>query len=705
MSQINQSQMLPIGVILGGRYRIERYMASGGFGNTYEVVHTHLGQRLAVKEFFMTGINHRGADHTTVLVSNDANRQDFTLQMEKFRREAQRLSQLHHPNIVQVTDLFDANGTSYYVMELIQGEALSTRLKRGPLTEAEARHVLEQLLGALETVHAAGLTHLDIKPENIMVDRTGHATLIDFGASKQMSLSQRTSMSISGMAYTPGYAPYEQVAQMTDKLGPWTDFYAVGATMYHLLTGQKPPEVEPSTYRESTLLLPQQVSMPMRQFIFRMMNPDRLQRPQTVNQVRALLTASPDTVVRPQPHNGPYQPNDPITQKIPNNPNIPNTPITPRKTNPPRESGLSKALPYIIALAILGLIILGGFLLIDTDDEPDTEKTPPEQVEPKNIEDDDSEAYSEFPYDNCGSFHDGLAPAQVNGKWGFVNKDWQWVVKPRYDKAYDFSEGMAVVMIGDKAGFIDKEGSEAIPVIFEDCGFFKEGLAKIRLNGKTGFINRKGERVVACKYDRAWDFSDGLAPVMSDGKWGYIDKDGDEVIELAFSDADSFHDGYARVNQDYEWALIDKSGDIVFLEPGAFINACAEGFVSLSINDKYGIATVDGDVIVDFKYNYCDVFKNGLATIELNGKWGFIDKDGTEVIPPRYDDLDDFSEGLCRVKSNGKWGFIDKGGDVVIPIEYDDAGSFSEGLAFVKKDGKYGFIDKNGNMKKIKVKK
>ena len=697
MSQINQSQMLPIGVILGGRYRIERYMASGGFGNTYEVVHTQLRQRLAVKEFFMTGINHRAPDHTSVLVSNDANRQDFTEQMEKFRREAQRLSQLHHPNIVQVTDLFDANGTSYYVMELIQGEALSTRLRRGPLTETEVRRVLEQLLGALETVHAAGLTHLDIKPENIMVDRTGHATLIDFGASKQMSLNQRTSMSISGMAYTPGYAPFEQVAQMTDKLGPWTDFYAVGATMYHLLTGLRPPEIEPSTYRQSTLTFPPQVSAPMRQFIFQMMNPDRTQRPQTVRQVRSLLTTSHETVVRP---NGPYQPNNRSTQTIPN---IQTTPNIPRNPNPPRESGFSKALPYIIALLIVGLVIVGGIFLADSDDEPVSEKTT-EKVTPKVIEEEDEDTYSEFPYDECGTFHDGLAPAQINGKWGYVNKDWQWVVKPHYDKAYDFSEGMAVVMIGDKAGFIDKEGSEVIPVIFEDCGFFHEGLAKVRLNGKKGFVNKNGERVVACKYDQAWDFSDGMAAVMADGKWGYIDKDGDEVIELEYYNAGSFHDGYAYIELDDEYALIDKSGDVVFHEPGAIINECAEGLISLEINDKHGVATVNGDLIVDFKYDCIDIFKDGVAACELNGKWGFIDKYGKEIIPPRYDDSDDFSEGLSRVQSDGKWGFINKDGDVVIPIEYDEVGSFSEGLAYVKKDGKCGFIDKEGNLQKIKVK-
>lgn len=709
MSQINQSQMLPIGVILGGRYRIERYLASGGFGNTYEVLHTHLGQRLALKEFFMMGVNHRAPDHLTVRVSNEANTTGFSIQMEKFQREAQRLSQLHHPNIVHVTDLFDANGTSYYVMDLIQGEALSARLRRGPLSENEARNVLTQLLGALETVHAEGLTHLDIKPDNIMVDRSGHVTLIDFGASKQMSLNQRTSMSMSGMAYTPGYAPYEQVAQMTDKLGPWTDFFAVGATMYHLLTGNRPPEVEPSTYSKAVFEFPPQVSMPMRQFIFSMMNPDRLSRPQTVSKVRSLLNPAPDTVVKPTnptrsyPQN-PTQTYSPDTPRKINNPSSPKRPGTPA---PRKKSAFAKAFPFIAAFVIGGLILAGVILLNNSKKKPseaETKKPPVEKKEPVK-ERDDSGDYSEAPFDNCGSFHDGLAPVQINGKFGFVNKDWQWAVKPKYDRLYEFSEGMAIVMIGDKAGFIDKEGSEVIPVIFEDCDFFHEGLAKVRLKGKVGFVNQDGKRIAACKYDRAWDFSGGLAAVMLDDKWGYINKEGEEVIPFIFDDADDFQDGYARVKKDGEWALIDRSGEVVLSETGAYLCEYSEGLVGIGINDKFGFVDIDGMVTVRMQYDFCGQFKDGCAAVKINDKWGFIDKEGDLIIPAQYEDVENFEGGLARVKLNGKWGMVDKDGEVVIPIEFDDVGPFSEGLAYFKLDGKCGYFDKQGNKQKIIIKK
>ena len=243
MAQIDQRQMLPVGTMLDERYRIVRYLASGGFGNTYVAEDTRLGERVAVKEFFMRGTNHRSADGTTVEVSNDTNVPVFDGQLKTFRREAQRIFNLHNSHIIHVTDLFDANGTSYYVMEFIDGMSLADQVRQQPLTEGETRDVAMQVLEALETMHAAGLYHLDVKPANIMRDQSGHCTLIDFGASKQLTTDERSTLSSSTMSYTPGYAPMEQVAQQSKNIGPWTDFYALGATLYRLVTGDPPPEV------------------------------------------------------------------------------------------------------------------------------------------------------------------------------------------------------------------------------------------------------------------------------------------------------------------------------------------------------------------------------------------------------------------------------------------------------------------------------
>ena len=293
---INASSMLPVGTLLqGGKYRIERHLSSGGFGNTYVATNTKFEEQVAIKEFFMRGVSGRGADSVTVSVSNEENTAQFNGQMEKFRKEARRLRRLRNDHIVAVHDLFDENGTAYYEMDLIKGESLSERLKRTgqPLAEQEALHVLDQVLDALQVVHAQGLYHLDLKPANIMVDGQGRALLIDFGASKQMSQNDGYSVSTSSaLAFTPGYAPLEQTEQNLKAFGPWTDLYALGATLYKLLTNQTPPSASELLVSRAPLEFPTPVSQRVQQLITWMMAPAYVDRPQSVADVRQFLTGS-----------------------------------------------------------------------------------------------------------------------------------------------------------------------------------------------------------------------------------------------------------------------------------------------------------------------------------------------------------------------------------------------------------------------------
>ena len=291
MQAIDQRQMLPIGAVLDNRYRIIKYLASGGFGNTYVAEDNRLGGEVAIKEFFMRGTNHRSEDGTTVDVSNAENQALFDSQLGKFKREAARIFKLRNDHIIHVFDLFDANGTSYYVMDLVKGTSLSAVVHEHPMPEAEARDAILQVLDALKAIHANGLYHLDIKPGNIMRDADGHCTLIDFGASKQLTADERSTYSSSTMAYTPGYAAIEQIAQQTKNIGPWTDLYALGATFYCLLTGNRPPEVEADDMAPDgrQFPYPDEVSVQSRRAIAAMMNPSRRLRPQNADEVIALL--------------------------------------------------------------------------------------------------------------------------------------------------------------------------------------------------------------------------------------------------------------------------------------------------------------------------------------------------------------------------------------------------------------------------------
>ena len=221
MNNIEERSMLPVGTLLqGGKYRVERYLSSGGFGNTYVATNTEFDEQVAIKEFFMRGISQRDGDSVSVSVSNQTNLNQFISQKEKFRKEARRLRKLHNNHIVSVHDLFEENGTAYYEMDLIKGESLNEKLKRTgqPLTETEVMRILNQVLDALAVVHEQGLYHLDLKPANIMMRKTGEPVLIDFGLSKQYNAQGQPETTTSVGGGTPGYAPLERRQGLHDRI-------------------------------------------------------------------------------------------------------------------------------------------------------------------------------------------------------------------------------------------------------------------------------------------------------------------------------------------------------------------------------------------------------------------------------------------------------------------------------------------------------
>lgn len=295
----DNGSMLRVGTVLRGTYTIEGYLSSGGFGNTYRATNS-FGETVAIKEFFLKNISERDERDNSVSVLR-TNRELFQSQLEKFRKEARRMRKLRsNEHLVAVHDLFDENGTSYYVMDYVDGESLSSMLRRTgrPLSEEQVWGLLPQVLDALSVVHAEGIWHLDLKPANIMVDSRGVAKVIDFGASKQADGEKGGATSTTGAAYTNGYAPREQLEQKFRNFGPWTDIYALGATLYKLLTNAAempmPSDIDDDMTpdKHETLPMPKKVSQPMRNLVLWMMQTSRLNRPQSVEQVQAWLSAN-----------------------------------------------------------------------------------------------------------------------------------------------------------------------------------------------------------------------------------------------------------------------------------------------------------------------------------------------------------------------------------------------------------------------------
>ena len=292
---IDQQSLLPIGTTLqNGKYQVVEYLSSGGFGNTYIVINTKFDEKYAMKEFFMKGVCERKG-HNTVSVSNSGNRESFAQQKTKFNKEAQRIRKFNNKHIVKVHDLFDENDTSYYIMDFINGGSLADRMKMSgiPFNEREVMRFLPQILDGLEEVHRHSIWHLDLHPKNIMLDNDGNIVLIDFGASKQMNPDGLLSKS-SDFCYHQGYAPTEQIDQNITRIGAWTDLYALGATLYNLLT-KLPPLSTSDIFSGEEFRYPYPVSNKMQELIAWMMQPNRKKRPQSVEDIFKFLNVESET--------------------------------------------------------------------------------------------------------------------------------------------------------------------------------------------------------------------------------------------------------------------------------------------------------------------------------------------------------------------------------------------------------------------------
>ncbi len=637
---------LPVGTKITSpktTYTITGVLGQGGFGITYSAtVVTYIGAvkvkaSVALKEHFVKADCLRDKESTSVSCSEPA-QQRVSLARRDFLGEARRLSGLSgkNPHIVAVNEVFEANNTAYYVMEMLEGESLRNYVAAcGCLSEEEMLSVMTPIVDAVAFLHRNCITHLDIKPQNIMItaDDSGELrpVLIDFGLSKHYDENGEATSTINSQGYSEGFAPIEQYKCITT-FSPASDVYSLAATMVYCLTGKRLPsafDLRPETLEAA---IPVNISSNLRHTLLRALSMHAEGRQPDAT---ALLTALGRKTT-------------PIAVQTPNDE------ATVLNATPPKQAqlkpieakqkpkGKSKIGVWEIILTLsLAIIVIGGIIYSNKDNffsssikTYNKTTTTPSASNSEDAYVSDTED-SSLPADES-SVADAL-PVDTSTSSGNPSEDikiqdtkTQTDYRSKYDYVDSFHEGLAGVMKGEKYGFIDKMGYEVVPPVYDYIDAFYEGRAVVMKGGKFGFIDKSGNEVVSLKYDWAGRFSERRAVVEKGFKYGYIDASGNEVIPL--------------------------------------------------------------------EYDYAEIITCGRGKVKKGKEYGYIDKTGTEVIPLRYDDAKTFSEGMAAVKKDGKFGFIDKTGIEVIPFIYNDIWTvFKNGKAHVKKDGEWFDIDKNGN--------
>ncbi len=358
----------------GGRYVLERVLGQGGFGITYRATDTKLGRLVAIKEFFMAGSMRAGA---TVQPSPTIAEQ-FRDRKERFREEARTLARFRHPGIVQVFEFFDENNTVYMVMEYLEGRSLRqvARMAGGRIEEGQAVAYVLQAAAALEAVHAEGLLHRDIKPDNLLVLDDGSVVVVDFGTARQFGGEGSAVMS---QTLSPGYAPIEQYSER-GQFGPAIDVYALGATLYELVTGEMPAgSIDRGVGHE--LARPEELrpdlSPHVQEAILWAMEMDAAARPASAAAFAAALRgerpagAAEDTTRVVTPAGGP--PDDGATRRGAA------VPPPPPAGGPRRRTGLWAA---VGAGGVAAVLAVGGFLAFAGNGGPGTTVPPPTGVPP-----------------------------------------------------------------------------------------------------------------------------------------------------------------------------------------------------------------------------------------------------------------------------------------------------------------------------------
>ena len=287
------NQPLPAGYVLNG-YRIEKPLSSGGFSIVY-LARDEAGTPFAIKEYLPSSLPLR-TEGVEVNITDESNLSIFRHGLKCFFEEGRALAMISHPNVVRVENFFRANETCYMVMQYVRGRTLQFHIQRNrhEFTEGFIRRIFRHLMNGLREVHANKLLHLDIKPANIFISMEGRPVLLDFGAAR-ITLSDEAAK-LKPM-YTAGFAAPEHYRFQPGELGPWSDIYSVGATLYTCIAGTPPQAADQREQKDKVIplrtLARQGYSDDLYDIVDSCLALDHLKRPQTAFDLQKRLSEEP----------------------------------------------------------------------------------------------------------------------------------------------------------------------------------------------------------------------------------------------------------------------------------------------------------------------------------------------------------------------------------------------------------------------------
>lgn len=708
------------GAMLQGRYLIGKALGEGGFGITYLGRDTTLDMPIAVKEYYPNGFSNRNHQVSNeVTLTQNGEQYDFESEMQRFLKEARMLAKFSgEPGVVGVRDFFRENNTAYIVMEYLDGITMKQCLRRGTIPPEKLFALMEPVMESLSRIHEAGLIHRDISPDNIMLLKNGQLKLLDFGAAREVSGDKSLSVLLK-----PGYAPEEQYRTKGNQ-GPWTDVYALSATMYKCITGKTPEEALERAY-EDNLLPPSklgiQIDASQEAALMKGLGVRIKDRTQSIRELMEGLRA--ESQEAPIHHVSvssgldiPAAPKDELTVAKAEDLTIreadagltvrqpESQPEKPPQHDPVPEGGKKKKLPLILAIAG-GVVVLGVVLILLLGGSKGKAPVPVTEIPGDDSYSLEVQGQIQDPGRDLKVEDDSL---RLKGENGFAILDHQGrdVTGEVFTDAEYLGNDLFLVRQGagevNSGALMTREGE----ILFSGVSLIswpqEEGgktHGRFLLTFDAQDRTEDDQNYLVCQTENGRVYSSNVGGTLYTG-----------TIRVYDTQAKAFVPNLPVITD--EWSVeVCGNSLLVHLEKGTNLYDCtgkllmelpdsypsvSDGIFAYSEGGTYRVCDEQGNQLT-YSNNYLGVI-SGSRYLQCNadGMTRVLDAQGNRVLPQDYDTVNWFGDGMFKVRLGDGYGLVYENGAEFLPCSYDTITSIGRGYGYATRGDVYDLFGPEG---------